>query len=72
MLGGADFSVQPLADISGCIRAQGALLVDRQVMLKQPGERRWATITDAGGCYTFQETARGKPFQILIKSPAGP
>ena len=72
MIGEADFSVQPLADISGCLRVQGAPLVDRSVILKQLGERRKTTTTDVGGCYTFNETVPGKPFRILIRSPEGP
>jgi len=72
VIGEADFSVQPLADISGCIRLQGAPLVEQQVILKQRGERRQTTTTDAGGCFTLNEPVPGRPFQILIKSPEGP
>jgi len=72
VLGEGDFSVQALAELSGCLRAYGAPLGERPVILQQQGERRRRTMTDAGGCFTFQDTVPGAPFQIRIKNPEGP
>jgi len=71
VLGEGDFSVQPLAELSGCLRAHGAPLGERPVILQQQGERRRRTMTDAGGCFTFQDIVPGKAFQIRLRSPAG-
>ena len=61
-----------LPDVSGCINLQGLPLANRRVILRQKGEPKQSTRTDANGCYEFESVVSGKKFKIIIKGPVVP
>ena len=64
--------VTPIPDVSGCLDLQGSPLAGRKVDLLQNNETTQTTKTDARGCYTFENTASGKTFQVIIRGPVVP
>jgi concanavalin A-like lectin/glucanase superfamily protein len=62
----------PGPPITGCIELSGTPVVGSKVMLKQAGEHKQTTTTDAAGCYAFDSAGSGKKFQVIIKSPVEP
>jgi len=59
-------------DVSGCINLQGSPLANRRVILRQKGEPKQSTRTDANGCYEFESVVSGKKFKLIIKGPVVP
>ncbi len=56
-------------DVSGCIDLSGSPLVNRKVILKQPGEEKKIARTDNGGCYGFFDLVLGKTVTVQINGP---
>jgi hypothetical protein len=59
-------------DVEGCVKLEGAPLVGRKVILKQRGEDKQNTTTDAKGCYEFESAVSDKKFKVIIKGPRVP
>ena len=57
----------PIPDVCGWAKHKGAPLPDRPVLLKQRGEDRQKTRTDANGYYEFESIAPGKKYKVIIK-----
>ncbi len=61
-----------IADVYGCIYLKGSPLEEgTKVILKQKGEGRKETSTDANGCYEFNNVVSGKKGRVIIRLPAG-
>jgi hypothetical protein len=57
----------PGSGVFGCIELNGSPLVNKGVILRQKGEPRQTTTTDADGCYEFGNVAPGKRFRVIIR-----
>ena len=55
-------------DISGCIEIIGEPLVGVEIMLKQQGGLNLTTVTDAEGCYEFQNADVGKKIKLEVEN----
>ncbi|TGO02189.1 hypothetical protein PN36_29160 [Candidatus Thiomargarita nelsonii] len=78
VLGSPDTAVVTIIDddggdfIDGCLYLDGSPVKKATVLLKQKGEKKQKTKTDAAGCYKFDKAASGKTFKIIINGPKVP
>lgn len=55
--------------VSGCIKLQGAPLIDVEVTLKQKGGPNLTTMTNSSGCYEFEDATVGKKIKLEVEGP---
>ena len=58
--------LEPPPDLFGCIQLQDVPLFEVYVTFKQEGQRRQTTLTDANGCYQFNDVRSDKTFEVMI------
>lgn len=62
------FTLQPVPDVRGCVESRGAPVAGREVLLYQQGAAEKRTITDAAGCYQFDDLLPGNNYDVIIRN----
>ncbi len=59
-------ALEPPPGLFGCIELQGVPFVEVNVTFKQEGQNTQTTLTDAEGCYQFNDVLSDKTFEVMI------